>query len=462
MKNVSTGAHKRERHRRHPFKKGEKWIAPRHPDALLPEKEEAVMILRQTAQGWRVAEIQGLYGPFTFTERLLQKIWLRGEFDLERAITEDGQPLHVVHPGRWNQLGGPDFRNARLRVGDREVSGDVELHLYAGDWACHAHASDGAYRQVILHVVLFPSESGEQARRGDGSPIPTLVLLPLLLHDLEEYAAEDALETLANRSDWRASQELARLSANDLRCSLRSHAATRWRQKVHFARRRVERLGWEEACHHAALEILGYRFNRVPMLKVAARRPLTEWVGGAADPDALFATGEAGWSLQGVRPANHPRIRLRQYAAWVRARPDWPARISEVAAGLADAGATDDEATAAFRRRWRLPSVRERWGNAIAAGIIGGTRLDNLVCDGFLPLLASREETGWFALWFHWYAGDLPPALRVALKSLGVSGGRAQPLCHGFAQGLLGWMLAREADPPRTAVASLTALPSSR
>jgi len=31
------------------------------------------------------------------------------------------------------------------------------------------------------------------------------------------------------------------------------------------------------------------------------------------------------------------------------------------------------------------------------------------------------------------------------LKSLGVFNGRAQPACHGFAQGLLGWMLLQEA-----------------
>jgi hypothetical protein len=392
-----------------------------------------------------MAEIQGLYGPFVFSERLLQKIWLRGEFNAARAMVEDGRPLRVVHPGRWNLLGGPDFRHARLRLGEQELAGDVELHLHAGDWAAHAHADDKAYAGVVLHVVLFPPSPGEQARWADGRPLPTLVLLPLLLHDLEEYAAEDAIERLNNRADWRATEELALRPAAETRSLLRTQAALRWRQKVRFARRRVERLGWTEACHHTALEILGYRFNRVPMLKTAIRRPLAEWAEGAADPEALFATAEAGWSLQGVRPANHPRTRLRQYAAWVRARPDWPARIAGVAAGWAGAGAADDEATAAFRRRWRLPSVRERWGNEITADAIGGTRLDNLVCDGFLPSLASRDETAWFALWFHWYAGDLPPALTVALKSLGVSDGRAQPLCHGFAQGLLGWMLAREA-----------------
>ena len=414
---------------------------------MLSRRKKAIMTTaRQPALDWKVAEIQGLYGPFTFTERLLQKIWLRGEYDTAHAVSEDGRPLRVLHPGRWNLLGGPDFRNARLRLGDEELTGDVELHLHAGDWTAHAHAADRAYDHVVLHVVLFPPAPGERARGADGSPIPTLVLLPLLLHDLEEYAAEDAVETLASRTDWRATEELARLPAAEVRTVLLTQAEQRWQQKVRFARRRVERLGWAEACHHAALEILGYRFNRAPMLKVAVRAPLTMWAGSAVDAGALFAAEASAWSLQGVRPANHPRVRLGQYAAWTRAQPEWPEQLVKLAAGFpALPGESNAWPTTIVRRRLGLPALRARLAREIAAGAVGGTRFDNLVCDGFLPLLAARMERSLFPLWFHWYTGDLPPRLITVLKSLGVFNGRAQPACHGFAQGLLGWMLAQEA-----------------
>jgi hypothetical protein len=400
----------------------------------------------QPGQDWKVAEIQGLYGPFTFSERLLQKIWLRGEYDAAHAAAEDGRPLRVLHPGRWNLLGGPDFRGARLRLGEEELTGAVELHLHAGDWAAHAHAADRAYDEVVLHVVLFPPAPGERARRADGSAIPTLVLLPLLLHDLEEYAAEDAVETLASRTDWRATEELARLPAAGVRTVLVTQAEQRWRQKVRFAQRRVERLGWAEGCHHAALEILGYRFNRTPMLKIAVRAPLKAWGEGAVDADVLFAAEASAWSLQGVRPANHPRVRLGQYAAWSRAHPEWPESLAKLAGGfpvLSGEGAAWP--TTIVRRRLGLPALRIRLAREIAAGTVGGTRLDNLVCDGFLPLLAARLGRDFFPLWFHWFAGDLPPRLIVVLRSLGVFTGRAQPACHGLAQGLLGWMLVQEA-----------------
>src|SRR5688572_1170402 len=55
-----------------------------------------------------VAEIQGLYGAFSFAEKLLQKIWLRGDFNRAGAVLSDGRRLKIVHPGKWNLLGGPD------------------------------------------------------------------------------------------------------------------------------------------------------------------------------------------------------------------------------------------------------------------------------------------------------------------------------------------------------------------
>jgi hypothetical protein len=276
------------------------------------------------------------------------------------------------------------------------------------------------------------------------------VLLPLLLHDLEEYAAEDAVETLARRTDWRAAEELSRLPVAEARAALRAQAEERWRQKARFARRRVERLGWTEACHHTVLEILGYRFNRTPMLKIAVRASLTEWAEGRADVGLLFEAEAGSWSLQGVRPANHPCRRLGQYAAWSRARPDWPDRLVKLAEGFPTfAGEDDGQPTAIVRRRIKLSVLRARLAREIATDAVGGTRFDNLVCDGFLPLLAAKAERNLFPLWFHWLAGDLPPRLGLILRSLAISDGRGQPACHGVAQGLLGWMLAREAGANR-------------
>ncbi len=396
-----------------------------------------------------VAEIQGLYGPFSFPEKLLQKIWLRGDFNRAAARTVDGRRVRIVHPGKWNLLGGPDFKGARLSLeGGPEFVGDVELHLRAADWEAHRHASDPAYDGVVLHVVLFPPD-GAVVTRGAGREIPLLALLPLLHHDLEEFAADDAVEVMAGRSSARMAEELASLSQDALAALLRRHAVKRWQQKVHFARIRVQRLGWEEACHHTALEILGYRFNRAPMLQVATRWPLKQWEKGAVAPETVFGEvkADSGWSLHGVRPANHPRLRLTQYAAWVRARPDWPARLRELGRSFPRLEPT--ESTRDQRRRHRLTQWRSELSTELCADIWGGTRLDTLACDGFWPLVAAidgqGDGNGLEGLWVHWFVGDLPPALKRGLVELGVADGPGRPLAQGVAQGLLGWLWEREA-----------------
>jgi Protein of unknown function (DUF2851) len=393
-----------------------------------------------------VEEVQGLYGPFSFTEKALQKIWLRGDFDRGAARLTDSRTVRVLHPGKWNLLGGPDFKGARLVLGNAaEITGDVELHLRASDWLAHRHAEDPAYDRVVLHVVLFPPEPDHVTRSGAGGEIPLLALLPLLPHDLEEFAADESVEALAGKSLASAPEELAALEHQKLLALLRRHAAERWRRKVHFARVRLERLGWETACHHAALETLGYRFNRSPMLRIAERWPLQHWTVGAVGTDERFASEVASWSVQGVRPANHPRVRLRQYAVWARAVPDWPERFANIA-DAAISPIVSDAGTREVRRRHRFLALRKRIHESVCGGALGGTRLDTFICDALLPLVAARRGASFdFGIWFHWFPGDQPPLLTRVLHQLVVCDGRGQPRCHGFAQGLLDWFIARDA-----------------
>ena len=396
-----------------------------------------------------VAEVQGLYGAFSFPERLLQKIWLRGDFDGLSARTADGRRITVRHPGRWNHLGGPDFDGSRLVIGGAEVVGAVELHLNARDWAAHGHAADPAYDNVVLHAVLFPC--AEKFTRGAGGrQIPILCLLPLLHHGLEEYAADEAMEQLAGRPLHYARESLGAVGLEELDTLLRGHAAERWRMKVHFARERIRRLGWEGACHHAALEILGYRFNRAPMLSVAVAWPLSEWTAGRVDPAEVFAALAGRWNLQGVRPLNHPRLRLRQYAGWCVARPDWVCRLREntrlraLAPSSAQRGG--EAGVSGWRRSVGLTRLRGGLCDELCADAVGGSRFDNLVGDGFLPLLAGESGLDLEVAWSGWFAGDAPEAVVRVLRELGVFSGRDRPVAQGPVQGLLGWMLAHEAQ----------------
>ncbi len=412
----------------------------------------------------QVAEIQGLYGAFSFPEKLLQQIWARQEFLTHGLRTVDGRSVRVIRPGRWNRLGGPDFLGASIELGDTVIEGDIEVHLRASDWTAHGHAGDRAYDGVALHVVLFGGT--ERFTRGAGGrEIPVVSLLAHLQHDLEEYAAEAAIERMASKAggDTAFFDAFSQRPLAEARAMLATFAERRWAMKIQTARKRVRRLGWEEACHLTALEILGYRHNRAGMLLVAEALPFAHWRGGeSANPapaslvETALAIGEGQWSRQGVRPANLPAARLRQYQVWCAARPDWPTRLAESLSkiSLSNEAAAAGQTTALFRRQNRLAGLSRALRHEVTGDAIGGGRLDTLVCDGFLPLWVARgegvenprEAATMGAFWFHWPMGDLPDRITATLRRLELIGGRDWPASHGVGQGALGWLWANESS----------------
>jgi len=389
-----------------------------------------------------VAELQGLDGAFSFAELLLQRIWARLEFDHARACTVAGETVRLIDVGRWNRLGGPDFLDAKIEIGGRRCEGDIEVHLRARDWETHRHAEDMAYSRVVLHVVLFPAFA-ETTRRWDGAEIPILVLLPLLNRSLEEYAEDEAIERLANHPLTKARDALLALPVATQRIELKAVARERWQRKLMWAALRIDRLGWSESCHQTALEILGYRFNRAPMLRIAEAWPLTEWIGPGREDIAerAFSSELDHWQRQAIRPANFPRARLRQYQRWVGAEPVWPDRLRDFAEALPKSVNSNFE-TATFRRVYNCTKICRALARQVTASTISGPRLQTLINDGFWPLLAAHfpDRAGLFeAFWTHGHAGDLPGWLREISRALATTDSSLRPFAHGVAQGLLGW-----------------------
>lgn len=398
-------------------------------------------------RAWKFAELQADYGPYQFPELALQRIWRDLHFEAARLITCDGRSVEIIHPGTWNRLGGPDFLGACLRIGGRSVVGDVEVHVRADDWRAHGHDQDPAYADVVLHVVLFPEPAGASTLGYGGTAIPIAVLLDLIPEDLESHAAAFALESIGWRPSTPIPASLEVLDPAGREAQIRTAAARRWDRKVADARIRIARLGWNDACHTAALEVLGFSRNRAAMLRVASEWPLDRWRGEAPRISELVAAQAGRWSRQGCRPANAPAVRLRQYARWIEAGPYWPESLREADLPLPELISGDP---------WELgprgQQLRHWFKGQLCAGAVRGRRFDTLVCDAFLPLLAAVDRLHLELAWVAWPAGDIPSRVAVLVQG---RVGKPRPLrrvANGWVQGI--WECCLE--PTRASVGSLS------
>lgn len=377
-----------------------------------------------------VQEVQGLYGPFSVSEKIIQKIWLQGDFYQRDLRTASGKRLKVLGPGRWNMNEGPDFKEARLEINGVEVLGDVEIHFHANDWFNHGHDVNPNFNKVILHVVLYASASDDSA---SDIPIESLVLMPLLERDLEEYAMEAALLDLEQVDDLEWFERFMQKSLPERRSILERVSLERWKQKFNFATKRLGRADWSLCCHESTLEVMGFARNRGVMHQVATRYSIADFASGI-NTDAVFEEFRDAWRLSGCRPANHPKLRLKQYARICQAKYDWPDQLLEYLRAVV---ATELAQPAEFRKAAGAKELLNQISEEVFQGMIGSKRLNTLLCDAIFPLAhASALDGCWKAYWQHWYPGDFPDAFTRFYRQAGLVEARI-PMTNGIMQGIL-------------------------
>ena len=108
-------------------------------------------------------------------EALLYYVWKYRLYDESRLCTTNGTPVSILDPGIRNTDAGPDFFNAKIKIGNELWAGNVEIHSDATDWEKHGHNQDPAYNSVVLHVVETALCTGKNQTE-NGRIIPELIL----------------------------------------------------------------------------------------------------------------------------------------------------------------------------------------------------------------------------------------------------------------------------------------------
>lgn len=114
-------------------------------------------------------------------EDFIQYLWGAHLIPTAPLKLSTGEVLDILSYGEVNPYGGPDFFNARLRIGSLQWAGNVEMHTASSLWYAHHHEQDPAYGNVILHVVW---EHDVEVFDFQQNIIPTLELKSLISNDL--------------------------------------------------------------------------------------------------------------------------------------------------------------------------------------------------------------------------------------------------------------------------------------
>lgn len=221
----------------------------------------------------------------------MQYVWQHRLWPGGAMATTAGQPVEVVDPGLLNRDAGPDFFNAKVRIGDRLWVGNVELHLRASDWNRHGHSADPAYHTVILHVV---GADDAVIARPDGTPIPQLVMAcsdeflgryrDLVQNPASELACAPALGDVPSVyvADWLTALSLERLQAKAARVAALAAA---------------ESGDWQHAVYVTLARTMGFSKNNDAFERLALSMPLRRLRKHADNPLSVEAMllGQAGF-----------------------------------------------------------------------------------------------------------------------------------------------------------------------
>lgn len=246
------------------------------------------------------------------TEAFLQYVWQHQLLD-HGLTTVDGQPVVVLRAGEQNRDAGPDFFNARIRVGEVEWAGNVEVHIHTSDWNAHRHTQDAAYNNVVLHVV-YEHDCEVMLQSGR---VPLTVELknylpPAVVANYEALMSPDCGDTVpcGNRVG-----EVPQLLVKSFLDRL---LAERIMAKTDTARRMLEEShgGWEQTCYWLMARYYGGKVNALPfemLAKATDQRLLARWKDNPRRIEAVLM-GQAGL-LEGYFEDEYPRLLQKDYEA---------------------------------------------------------------------------------------------------------------------------------------------------
>lgn len=281
-------------------------------------------------------------------EDLLHYIWKFRLYQVTDLKSTSGDSLEVISAGHHNYHAGPDFSNAKIRIGDTIWVGNVEIHIRSSDWYRHQHQLDMAYDNVILHVVANHDQS---IFRTDGTEITVLEIDKLI----PQAISKNYEELMAGLNWIPCEKKIKFVDENYINICLSRVLLERLEEKSELLEKLLIEVkgNWDEAFYITLARNFGFKINALPFEMLARSIPqslLARYKDRPLQIEALIF-GQAGfldhklndtypqllrneyrflqikhdlrpldkylWKFMRLRPHNFPSIRLAQFAALI-------------------------------------------------------------------------------------------------------------------------------------------------
>jgi hypothetical protein len=280
-------------------------------------------------------------------ESFLHYLWQFQYFEKKNLVSTSGERITVLKTGTANSNAGPDFSNAKIKIGEVAWAGNVEVHVKSSDWYAHKHQTDGAYNNVILHVVWLDDKPVVLA---DGSLLPTLELKERVDEALlKEYKKlVNSASPVACEKSFGSVEEIVKLSMLDKALLYRLETKAQWVDEL----LKSNTGDWVETTYQMMAKNFGFKVNAEPFFQLAKAVPYKtiQKQSSLLQVEALLfgqagmlitktkddyistlyreynllaqkyalrdtAVNYAQWRFLRLRPANFPTVRLAQLAS---------------------------------------------------------------------------------------------------------------------------------------------------
>jgi len=284
---------------------------------------------------------------YDIKEEFLHYIWENKLFEEDSLSDTQGNKIEILETGLHNFDAGPDFFNAKIKIGETIWAGNIEIHINSSSWEKHKHHKDKAYDNVILHLV-YKNDKDIFNTKGEN-------VLTCELKFYENYLNKYN-KLLKSENKIACYNFISKTDSFTLNSWLTNILIERIEQKTEYLKNILTYTNnnWEETFYISLAKAFGFKVNALPFELLAKSLPsilLAKNKSNIFQLEALLF-GQAGmlnssehedeyflflkkeyeflknkyklkpieshlWKFLRIRPVNFPTVRISQFAALI-------------------------------------------------------------------------------------------------------------------------------------------------